>query len=100
MDMLIWLVVGAVIGAVANPFLRPDLPHNLGLNISIGAVGAVLACWLTAPLLGGSNWNLPGPTLVSMAIAAIGAFALLEIVNLVRPDADMREVKKRRGQPL
>lgn len=100
MDVLIWLVVGAVIGAVANPFLRSDLPHNLGLNLSVGAIGAVLACWLTAPLLGGSNWNLPGPALETLVIAGVGAVALLEIVNLVRPDADMREVKKRRGQSL
>lgn len=100
MDVLIWLAVGAVIGAVANPFLRPDLPHNLALNLAVGAMGAVLACWLTAPLFGGSNLNLPGPAIETMIVAALGAFGLVELVNLLRPDADMRDATKPRQRPM
>ena len=52
MNLLIWLVVGGVIGWIASMIMRTDAQQGMLLNIVVGIVGAMLGGWLISPLLG------------------------------------------------
>ncbi len=84
MDILIYLVIGAIVGWVASRLMGTDRQQGLLLNIVVGIVGAFIAGWFISPLLGIStinegNYSLP-PLLVSLG----GAVILLAVINLFR----------------
>jgi len=77
--ILIWLIVGGVVGWLASLIMRTDGQQGLLLNIVVGIVGAFLA----GLLLGGGSIN-EGITLMSFLYSLLGAVVLLAIVNLIR----------------
>jgi len=78
MGIIIWLVVGGVVGWLASIIMRTDAQQGIFLNIVVGIVGAVIAGFVT-----GANIN-NGITAMSFLYSLIGAVVLLAIVNLVR----------------
>lgn len=76
---LLWLVVGAVAGFLANAVVRSG--YGLGSDIIIGVVGASIGGWL----FDGMHWHAP---LAGMAgtilIAFVGAVILLVMLRTVR----------------
>ncbi|NIM41121.1 MAG: GlsB/YeaQ/YmgE family stress response membrane protein [Hydrogenophaga sp.] len=84
MNILIWLVVGGVLGWLASLLMRTDAQQGLLLNVVVGIVGAVLAGWLISPLVGVATINEGAFSLASLLISLLGAVILLAIVNLVR----------------
>lgn len=77
--IIIWLVVGGVVGWLASLVMRTDAQQGILLNIVVGIVGAFLA----GLLLGGGSIN-EGVTLESFLYSLLGAIVLLAIVNLIR----------------
>ena len=77
--IIIWLIVGGVVGWLASLVMRTDAQQGILLNIVVGIVGAFLA----GLLLGGGTIN-EGITLMSFLYSLLGAIVLLAIVNLVR----------------
>src|SRR5690349_14098625 len=51
MNLIIWLVVGGVIGWLASLIMRTDGQQGILLNIIVGIVGALLGGWFISPLL-------------------------------------------------
>jgi uncharacterized membrane protein YeaQ/YmgE (transglycosylase-associated protein family) len=84
MNLLIWLVVGGVIGWIASMIMRTDAQQGLLLNIVVGIVGAMLGGWLISPLLGVGTINQSNFSMGSMVVSLVGAVILLAIVNLFR----------------
>jgi hypothetical protein len=84
MNLLIWLVVGGVIGWIASMIMRTDAQQGMLLNIVVGIVGAMLGGWLISPLLGVGTINQSNFSIGSMAVSLVGAVILLAIVNLFR----------------
>jgi uncharacterized membrane protein YeaQ/YmgE (transglycosylase-associated protein family) len=84
MNILIWLIVGGVIGWLASLLMRTDAQQGLLLNIVVGIVGAVLAGWLISPMVGLPTINQGSFSLGSLLVSLIGAVVLLAIVNLFR----------------
>ena len=80
MGLLIWLVVGGVVGWLASIIMRTDGQQGIFLNIIVGIVGAFIGGLI---LSGGSINNAP-LTLTSFIVSLLGAIVLLAIVNLVR----------------
>jgi uncharacterized membrane protein YeaQ/YmgE (transglycosylase-associated protein family) len=78
MSVLVWLVIGAIIGSLASALMR----ENLGLlgNILVGIVGAAIGGFLFAH---GDINNSP-LTVGTFAVSLIGAIVLLGLVNLMR----------------
>jgi uncharacterized membrane protein YeaQ/YmgE (transglycosylase-associated protein family) len=78
MSVLVWLVIGAVIGSLASAMMR----ENLGLlgNILVGIVGAAIGGFLFAH---GDINNSP-LTFGTFAVSLLGAIVLLGLVNLMR----------------
>lgn len=79
MGIIIWLVVGGVVGWLASIVMRTDAQQGIILNIVVGIVGAFLA----GLIVGGGSIN-DGITLMSFLWSLVGAIVLLGIVNLIR----------------
>ena len=84
MNLLIWLVVGGVIGWIASMIMRTDAQQGMLLNIVVGVIGAMLGGWLISPLLGVGTINQSNFSIGSMVVSLVGAVILLAVVNLVR----------------
>ncbi|MBO9828317.1 MULTISPECIES: GlsB/YeaQ/YmgE family stress response membrane protein [Xanthomonas] len=77
MGIIIWLIVGGIVGWLASIIMRRDAQQGIILNIVVGIVGALIAGWLFG---GGINQAI---TLWTFLYSLIGAIILLAIVNLV-----------------
>jgi len=55
MNLIIWLVVGGVIGWLASLVMKTDAQQGMILNVVVGIVGALLGGWLLSPLRGGNR---------------------------------------------
>jgi len=78
MGIIIWLIVGGVIGWLASLVMRTDAQQGILLNIVVGIVGAFIAGLIFG---GGINQAI---TVTSFITSLIGAIILLAIVNLIR----------------
>jgi uncharacterized membrane protein YeaQ/YmgE (transglycosylase-associated protein family) len=82
MNIIIWLVVGGLIGWAASTLMRTQ--EGLLLNVVVGIVGAALGGWLLSPLVGVSTINQSNFSVPSLLVSFLGAVILLVIVNLVQ----------------
>ena len=76
MGIIIWLIVGGIVGWLASLIMKRDAQQGIILNIVVGIVGALIAGWIFG---GGINQTI---TLTSFLYSLIGAVILLAIVNL------------------
>lgn len=83
MGILVWLIVGGVVGWLASIVMRTDAQQGILLNVIVGIVGALLAGFIISPLIGVGTIN-DGVTLSSFLVSLVGAVILLAIVNLFR----------------
>jgi uncharacterized membrane protein YeaQ/YmgE (transglycosylase-associated protein family) len=84
MNIIIWLVVGGLIGWIASMIMKTDAQQGLILNVVVGIVGALLGGWVLSPLLGAGTINSNDFSLAGLGVSLLGAVILLAIVNLVR----------------
>lgn len=80
MGIILWLVIGGIIGWLASLIMRTDAQQGIFLNIIVGIVGAFIGGLVFAR---GDINNAP-LTLGSFVVSLIGAVVLLGIVNLIR----------------
>ena len=79
MSLILWLIMGGVIGWVASMIMRTDAQQGIFLNIVVGIVGAFLGGFLFNRSLNNYDFSLP-----ALLAALVGAVILLAIVNLIR----------------
>jgi len=84
MNLIVWLVVGGVLGWLASIFMGTNARQGLLGNIVVGIVGALLGGWVLSPLLGSSTINQGNFSIAGLVVSLLGAMALLAIVNLFR----------------
>ena len=84
MNLVIWLVVGGLIGWVASLIMRTDGQQGVILNIIVGIVGAAIGGWLLSPLFGVPSINSNTFSVGALLVSLLGAVILLAIVNLLR----------------
>jgi len=84
MNIIIWLVVGGLIGWVASMLMRTDAQQGVILNVVVGIIGAMIGGWLLAPMFGAGTINQNDFSLAGLGVSLLGAVILLAIVNLVR----------------
>ncbi|MET0376509.1 MAG: GlsB/YeaQ/YmgE family stress response membrane protein [Rhizorhabdus sp.] len=80
MNLIIFLIVGGIIGWLASIIMRTDAQQGIILNIIVGIVGSFIGGVLFGPSLGGGG-------IYGWLSAFLGAVILLAIVNLVRRGA-------------
>ena len=84
MNLIIWLIVGGVIGWIASMIMRTDGQQGILLNVVVGIVGAMLGGWVISPLVGVPTINQGAFSVGALVVSLLGAVILLAIVNLVR----------------
>ena len=83
MGIIIWLIVGGVVGWLASIIMRTDAQQGMLLNVVVGIVGALLAGFIISPMVGVGTIN-EGISLATFLVSLLGAVILLAIVNLFR----------------
>ena len=78
--IIIWLVVGGVVGWLASLVMRTDAQQGIILNIVVGIIGAVIA----GLIFGGGSINQEPLSLTNILWSLLGAIILLAIVNMFR----------------
>ena len=78
MGIVIWLVVGGLVGWLASIVMRTDGQQGLLLNVVVGIVGALLAGFVVSPLLGIGTIN-EGITVATFLVSLLGAILLLPL---------------------
>ena len=77
MGLILFLIIGGVIGWLASIVMRTDGQQGIILNVVVGIVGSFVG-----GLLFGTGIN--GLNVYGLLAAFVGAVILLAIVNLVR----------------
>ncbi|HYJ52691.1 MAG TPA: GlsB/YeaQ/YmgE family stress response membrane protein [Allosphingosinicella sp.] len=80
MGIIIWLVIGGIVGWLASLIMRTDAQQGILLNIVVGIVGAFIGGLIFS---GGTINNAP-LNVTSFLVSLVGAVVLLAIVNLFR----------------
>ena len=84
MNIIIWLIVGGILGWLASMMMKTDGQQGIILNVVVGIVGAMLGGWLISPLVGVGTINQDAFSMPALVVSFIGAVILLAIVNLFR----------------
>lgn len=84
MGIIIWLIVGGIVGWLASMIMKTDGQQGIFLNIVVGIIGAFIGGWLIAPLLGFGGSINDAISIPSVLVSLVGAIILLAIVNLFR----------------
>lgn len=85
MGILIWLLVGGLVGWIASMSTHTATVQGLLADIATGTTGALLGGWFITPLLG-----VPGPVHdgqhgpMSILASVAGAVVLLAVARLLR----------------
>jgi uncharacterized membrane protein YeaQ/YmgE (transglycosylase-associated protein family) len=82
MNLIIYLIAGAIVGYVASRIMRTNSQQGLLLDIVVGVVGAFIAGWFITPLLGVGTIN-EAITLPTLLVTLLGSVVLLAIYKAV-----------------
>jgi len=83
MNIIIYLIAGAIVGYIASRIMRTNSQQGLLLDIVVGVIGAFVAGWFLSPILGVGTIN-DAITLPTMLVTLLGSVILLAVVNLFR----------------
>lgn len=78
-NLIVWLILGGVVGWLASIVMRTDGQQGILLNIVVGVVGAFLGSFIFNHDLNNNDFSI-----AALVEAFVGALILLAIVNLVR----------------
>ena len=84
MTFIIWLIVGGLIGWMANTIMRTDAQQGALRNVVVGVVGSLLGAWFIAPRFGSGTINQNDFSATGLRSSLLGAVILLAIVNIFR----------------
>ena len=81
MGIILWLIVGGIIGWLASMIMRTDAQQGILLNIVVGIVGAFIGGYIMdffgVEVEAGFNFT-------SLLVAILGAIVLLYVIGLLR----------------
>jgi uncharacterized membrane protein YeaQ/YmgE (transglycosylase-associated protein family) len=80
LNLIIWLVIGGIVGWLASLVMRTDGQQGVLLNIVVGIVGAFIG----GLILGRGTINDAPLNLTAFLVSLVGAIILLAVVNLFR----------------
>jgi len=83
MNIIIYLIAGAIVGYIASRIMRTNSQQGLLLDIVVGVVGAFVAGWFLTPIFGVGTIN-DAVTIPTMLVTLGGAIVLLFVVKLIR----------------
>lgn len=84
MNIVIWLLVGGVLGWLASIVMKTNDQQGIILNVIVGITGALIAGYFLAPMIGTGTINNNDFSVSSLLVSLVGAVILLAIVTLFR----------------
>jgi len=81
MNLIIYLIVGAIVGYIASRIMNTNSQQGWVLDIVVGIVGSLLAGYFISPLLGIGTIN-DAISIPTFLVSLLGAVILLAIVKL------------------
>jgi uncharacterized membrane protein YeaQ/YmgE (transglycosylase-associated protein family) len=78
--IIVWLVVGGIVGWLASLVMRTDAQQGVLLNVVVGIVGAFIG----GMIFSRGNINEAPLSVTAFIVSLIGAIILLGVVNLFR----------------
>jgi uncharacterized membrane protein YeaQ/YmgE (transglycosylase-associated protein family) len=83
MNLIIYLIAGAIVGYIASRIMHTNSQQGLLLDILVGVVGAFVAGYFISPLLGIGTIN-DAVTIPTMLVTLLGSVVLLWVYKMVR----------------
>ncbi len=84
MNIVIWLIVGGVLGWLASVLMKTNDQQGIILNVIVGITGALIAGYFLAPMIGTGTINNNDFSVSSLLVSLVGAVILLAIVTMFR----------------
>lgn len=82
MNLIIYLIVGAIVGYIASRIMNTNSQQGLLLDIVVGVLGAFLGGYLISPLVGVGTIN-DGITISTVLVSLVGAVILLALYKAI-----------------
>jgi uncharacterized membrane protein YeaQ/YmgE (transglycosylase-associated protein family) len=83
-NIVVWLVIGGLIGWVASVSMRTDSRQGFILNVVVGIAGAALGGWLFGSAVSTSSANQAILSIGGQIVSLLGAIILITIVKVFR----------------
>ena len=83
MNIVIWLLVGGLLGWAASFVSGTSERPGIRLNVVVGIVGVVLGGWLLSGLLGSSPFDQSEFSVAELLVSSLGAMVVLAVVQLL-----------------
>ena len=84
MNIIVWLVVGGLIGWVASIFMGTNGRQGIIANVVVGILGAVVGGWLLSNVFESSTINQGNFSMAGLLVSFLGAVILLALAKVVR----------------
>jgi uncharacterized membrane protein YeaQ/YmgE (transglycosylase-associated protein family) len=78
MNLILWIIFGALAGWIASIIMRTNAEQGAFANVIVGIIGAIIGGWIARAVTGN---DVTGFNLTSLIIAIIGAVILLAILK-------------------
>ncbi|MBZ0296468.1 MAG: GlsB/YeaQ/YmgE family stress response membrane protein [Anaerolineae bacterium] len=82
MNILAWIIVGAIAGWLASIVMKTNASQGLLMDIIVGIVGGIIGGFVLSAV--GVNTGVTGFNITSVLVAFIGAVILLALLRLIR----------------
>jgi uncharacterized membrane protein YeaQ/YmgE (transglycosylase-associated protein family) len=82
MNIILWLIAGAIVGWLASRIMGTSGQQGLGLDIVVGVVGAVVAGWFLSPVFGISTINQANFSLPSFLVCQVVHKSLGQVARI------------------
>ena len=79
-DILLWLLFGALAGWIASLIMKTDAEQGAIANIVVGILGSLIGGFLVRTL---TNQEVSGFNLLNLLVAIVGAIILLAIYRAI-----------------
>ena len=84
MNIVLWFLVGGLLGLLMSRVLSEPGDEHTGMNLTVGLVSATLAGWFLAPWVRAEGQVAQQVDFGGVVLAAVGALVALTLFNLVR----------------
>lgn len=84
MNLMVWLLIGGLLGWGASHLMRTDPEQGVFMNVVVGVVGALIGGWLIGPVVGAAGAEGGAFTLSGVLVSLLGAVLLLALVSVFR----------------
>lgn len=82
MNLVIYLIAGAIVGYVASRIMRTNSQQDTLMDIVVGVLGAFLAGYFISPLVGVGTIN-DAVTIPTMLVTLLGSVVLIWLFKQV-----------------